>query len=133
MDRLRERLVIARQALATLQQALREPKSQIVRDASIQRFEYTFEAVWKAAQLFLRVEESLEVGSPKAVIRATLQVGILSEEQARTSLRMADDRNLTVHTYNESLAESIYSRLSGYAQVMALWLESLERRCSKEG
>lgn len=50
MERYRERLTIARQALDTLDEvlAIAEP-SQIVRDAAIQRFEYTLEAVWKAA------------------------------------------------------------------------------------
>ncbi len=107
MERLKERLAVAPQALETLLQVLREPKTPIVRDASIQRFEYTFEAVWKAVQLFLRTVESLEVASPKAAIRASLQVGLLTEEQSRAALRMADDRNLTVHTYNEALAEAI--------------------------
>jgi hypothetical protein len=34
------------------------------RDASIQRFEYTCEAVWKTAQLYLRNFENLELASP---------------------------------------------------------------------
>ncbi len=128
MERLKERLAVAPQALETLLQVLREPKTPIVRDASIQRFEYTFEAVWKAVQLFLRTVESLEVASPKAAIRASLQVGLLTEEQSRAALRMADDRNLTVHTYNEALAEAIYSRLPAYGAVMDHWLTAMSGR-----
>ena len=126
MDRLKERLSIARQALETLLEVLKEPRTRIVRDASIQRFEYSFEAVWKAAQLYLRTVESLEVGSPKAVVRAGLQLGLLNERQTRTALEMADDRNLTVHTYNEELAEKIYSRLGGYAALMDHRLRAME-------
>ena len=37
-------------ALKTLQAILKEPYSLIVRDATIQRFEYTFEALWKFIQ-----------------------------------------------------------------------------------
>ncbi len=107
-----ERLVIARKALQSLVDILREPKSDVVRDAAIQRFEYTFEAVWKAAQLYLRTVESLEVGSPKAAIRASRQAGLLADEETRHALAMADDRNLTVHTYNEALAERIYASLA---------------------
>ena len=55
-----------------------------------------------------------------------MQVGLLDEEQARTALQMADDRNLTVHTYNESLAEKMYSRLPGYATVVDRWLHAME-------
>ena len=98
MERLRERLSIARRAWTALDQILREPKTSIVRDTTIQRFEFTFEAVWKAAQLYLREVESIEAGSPKSAIRACRQVDLLQEDQARTALRMADDRNLTVHT-----------------------------------
>jgi len=36
------------------------------RDASIQRFEYTYEAVWKAAQLYLRNRENLELPSHRS-------------------------------------------------------------------
>lgn len=128
MARVNERFSIAWQVLGTLRETLQEPKNRIVRDASIQRFEYTFEAVWKAAQLYLRSEESLESGSPKGVIRASLQAGLLKEEQARTGLQMADDRNLTVHTYNEALAEAIYARIGGYAELMDCWLRAMEER-----
>jgi len=41
-------------ALKTLEDILKEKKSGIVRDATIQRFEYTFEAMWKALN-FLKI------------------------------------------------------------------------------
>ncbi len=62
-ERTKERLEVARRALASLQAlplgGSDEPaeegcgkniEADIVRDAAIQRFEYTFEATWKAAQ-----------------------------------------------------------------------------------
>ena len=116
---------MARKALATLAEVLQEPKTPIVRDAAIQRFEYTFEALWKAAQLHLKVSESLETGSPKSAIRASMRVGLLTEEQTRVALQMADDRNLTVHTYNEELAEAIYSNIPAYTSLMGSWLEAM--------
>ncbi len=130
MERLKERLAIARQALGTLREILDEKKTHIVRDATIQRFEYTYEAVWKAAQLFLRIQEGMETGSPKSSIRDSLQVGLLTDQQAQTALRMADDRNLTVHTYNEALAEAIYSRVAPYADLMEVGIQRMEGRLS---
>jgi nucleotidyltransferase substrate binding protein (TIGR01987 family) len=127
LERLKERLAIARQTLRTLSEILSEPKTSIVRDAAIQRFEYTFEAVWKAAQLYLRSVESLDAGSPKAAIRASRQAGLLSDEQARSALEMADDRNLTVHTYNEALADRIYLAIHGYAPLLDAWVSAMER------
>jgi nucleotidyltransferase substrate binding protein (TIGR01987 family) len=127
VDRLSERLTVAAQALATFRQALREPKTPLSRDASIQRFEYTYEAVWKAAQLFLRTAENLDLASPTSVTRACFQAGLLTDEDGRQALNMARDRNLTVHTYNEQLADQIYSRLAAYADVIERWLSAMHR------
>ncbi len=125
MDRLNERLAIARKALVTFREALREPVTPMNRDASIQRFEYTYEAVWKAAQIYLRVSESLEFASPSSVTRGCFQSAVLNEDQARMAFDMARDRNLTVHTYNEDLANQIYSRLAAYAGLMDQWLAAM--------
>ena len=126
MERLRERLEVARRALATLSELVGESDvSPIVRDAAIQRFEYSHEAVWKAAQRFLTVVEGIQTGSPKQTVRESRSVELLGSEAARTALAMADDRNLTVHTYNEALAEAIYNRLPGYSQLMDHWLTAM--------
>jgi len=132
LERLRERLRVARRALGTLVEALQEPKTTMNRDASIQRFEYTYEAVWKAAQTYLRVAENLEMASPTTVSRGCFRAGVLNEDETRTALRMARDRNLTVHTYNEELAEAIYSRLREHAELMERWLQAMERRATEE-
>ena len=127
MERTRQRLAVARRALGTLQELIGEElSSTIVRDAAIQRFEYTFEAVWKAAQSYLREAEGLVVGSPKGVVRLSLQVGILDADDARLALAMSDDRNLTVHAYNEAIAEAISQRLAGYARLAERWLNAMD-------
>ena len=48
---------------------------------------------------------------------------LLTEDQSRLAMVMVDDRNLTVHTYNEELAQRIYANLKGYADFMADWLK----------
>lgn len=128
MEPLNQRLRVAGRALASLRKILSEQKSDVVRDAAIQRFEYTFEAVWKTAQLYLRHREGLDLASPKSVIRGFGQVGLLQEGQVQLALAMADDRNLTAHTYDESLAEAIYSRLPIYARLMDEWLEWMSKK-----
>lgn len=65
MDQLARRIGVARKALGTLQALLGREADDVVRDAAIQRFEYTFEAVWKAAQRFLLDVEGIQVASPK--------------------------------------------------------------------
>ena len=127
MERLKERLRVARRALGTLLEVLREPRTPIVRDACIKRFEYTYETVWKAAQAYLGVVENLDMASPTAVARACFRAAILTEDEARGVLRMAQDRNLTVHTYDESLADEMCSRLPEHARLMERWLDSIEQ------
>jgi len=130
LERLKERLAIARRALATLFDALSQIKTDMNRDASIQRFEYSFETTWKAAQAYLRVVENLQLASPTAVARQCFQSSLMSEEQSRTALKMVADRNLTVHTYDEELAEQIYSRLPMYARLMKEWLDAIEHKAA---
>lgn len=132
MARTQERLAVARKALGTLQALpLTETVSDVVRDAAIQRFEYTFEAAWKAAQQYLLDIEGLEAVSPRSAIRASFQVKILDEEATRRALMMVDDRNLSVHTYNEALAEAIFTRLDEHAQSIAAWLGAMERNAEQ--
>lgn len=134
MERLTERLKDAHSALSRLNEVLSiETPSSIERDATIQRFEFTFEALWKAVKEYLYTIEGLDVASPKGVIRSCRELGILDEHEATLALVMADDRNLAVHTYNESLAAQIYSRIKVYSSLMRDWLGEMERRVRREG
>lgn len=128
MERLVQRIQMARRALAMLQELtpIASPTS-VERDAAIQRFEYSTEACWKAAQSALSVQFGLELASPKSVIRASVQNGLLTEAAARLAMDLVDDRNLTSHTYNEALAQAIWSRLPTHLSVLQQWMMALER------
>jgi nucleotidyltransferase substrate binding protein (TIGR01987 family) len=128
MDRLQERLRTADQTLKTLQDVLSLPFSEIVRDAAIQRFEYSFEAVWKAAKQYLKETEGIETGSPKGVIRACFTSGILDENLAELALQITDERNFSVHLYNETLAQELYHHLPLYADLMQKWVNAIKTR-----
>lgn len=125
MARLTERIGTARRALATLEELAGEPEGKIVRDAAIQRFEYSFETVWKAAQAVLRERFGVELASPKPVVRASFENGLLTEDEAREALAMVDHRNLTAHTYNEALADEIHAAIPGYRRLLRAWIERL--------
>lgn len=126
MDRLGFRLAEARRALGTFEElASRRERSTVERDAAIMRFAYTFEAVWKVAQLYLHEREGLDVGSPKQAVRSSRRVGVLSDEQAELALRMADDRNLVVHVYRDAVARDLELRLASHALLLAAWLDAM--------
>ena len=132
MDRLSQRIQMAHRALATLQElALLAAPTTVERDAAIQRFEYSTEACWKAAQSVLSIQFGLELASPKSVIRASAQNALLTESDARLAMDLVDDRNLTAHTYNEALAQAIWSRLPTHLSILQRWLATLERAIAK--
>ena len=127
MGRAGERIKSAEKAFAAFHEVMQiNSPTAIERDAAIQRFEFTFEAVWKAAKEVLYDREGIDAASPKGVIRSSREVGLLTEVQTVTALGMVDDRNLTVHTYNEKLAIDIYSRLKSYLALMEVWIQTLK-------
>ena len=132
MERVKERLRVARQALATLQElATKSSLSTVERDAMIQRFEYTFETVWKSAQTYLRVVEGITANSPKSAVRFSWQTGLLDEKTTSIALQMCEDRNMTVYTYNEKIASSLAFQIREYSRVLQMWLTAMENRISE--
>ena len=132
MDRLNERLDIARKALASFKElAVAAHEDAIQRDAAIKRFELAFEAVWKAAQRAAQDAGKGPVGSPKTCIRWCREDGLLSEEDAESALRLVGDRNLATHTYALKLAVELDSRLPAHATLLGRWLEAIERRAGE--
>lgn len=105
-------------ALGTLKEITETSYTVIVRDATIQRFEYSFEIFWKFLKEHLRVKEGIICNSPKSCFREAFNVKLLTEEETVTALEMTDDRNLTAHTYHEEVAEEIYRKIKGYYELM---------------
>ena len=126
MEKLELKYQDAARAFKTLQDILKEPYSVIIRDAAIQRFEYTFEALWKFLQTYLHDKEGIAANSPKAVFRELLPLGFLTEDEVAGFLEMTDSRNDTVHTYKEIVAQMIYSRIPGYAARMEKIMKKFE-------
>ena len=104
--------------LELVPQYLENKENIILRDAMIQRFEYSTEAFWKYLKAYLSIEHNLSANSPREVIRTGLTAKLYSEEISKELLQMLDDRNLTSHTYVEELAETISGRIPSYCMVM---------------
>lgn len=127
MERLTERYRLAIRAFGKFHElAIRDTLSEIERDALIQRFEFSFELIWKCAKAYLYVQDGIDAASPKKVIRACREIGLLDEAETEQALKMVDDRNLTTHTYDETFVESLISRFPVYDKVMHSWLEKLK-------
>jgi nucleotidyltransferase substrate binding protein (TIGR01987 family) len=97
-----------KKALEKLKEALALDKTDIVRDSIIKRFEFTVELSWKALQRFLSISGISEVLTPKNVFREGSRLGLVDDPEAW--IRFVDARNLSSHTYKESLAEEVCAR-----------------------
>jgi len=78
----------------------------IQRDSLIQRFEFTFEAMWKLLQRIAETE-GLDVASPRKALQAALASGLIDPDDETNAWEMIRNRNLTVHTYDEELATEV--------------------------
>ncbi len=115
-----------KKALISLEEALRQEKSTIIRDSVIKRFEYTFELAWKSSKTSLLEQFGVEVFAPKECFRALRTQNLMQDEETEVLLKMTDDRNEVIHTYNEELAESLYRVIqTRYARLLRKLFEQL--------
>ena len=101
-------------ALSSLDIAIKrskaDPKDKEIRDAVIQRFEYSFELTYKFLKRVLERESAnphqIDQMSYKDLLREAAEKGFEINFDSWVIYR--DQRNLTSHTYNEAKAESVY-------------------------
>ena len=104
-------------AFTRLQQAAGRVVDDLDRDGVIQRFEFTFELLWKTAKIFLEYE-GFRCAGPRSCIKEGVRREILSEGEVL--LDMLEDRNKTTHIYDEHTAEEIFERIKNkYVPVIA--------------
>ena len=92
-------------ALARLHEVLLLDETGVVRDALIQRFEFTFETAWKSAYRWLRARGADVSEEAFAVLPRAFANRLVSDEGAWNQMRKM--RNLTSHTYHEPLAVEV--------------------------
>ena len=98
-------------AISRLAEALKQPETEFIRDAAIQRFEFCFELAWKTIQLVARLEGQ-DCTSPRTAFAVAWQNRWLTEETIW--LDMLEERNRTSHTYHEATAKEVFNNLPGY-------------------
>jgi nucleotidyltransferase substrate binding protein (TIGR01987 family) len=110
-ERFSERKAEVAKAANRLCEAVEQPESALLRDAVIQRFEFTFELVWKSLKLYLE-RQGLDCGGPRPTFKKAFTEGLInSPDEADVWLRMLEDRNLTSHAYDEALSIRIYQHI----------------------
>ena len=92
-------------ALKSFEEILTQPSNKFIIAGVIQNFEFTFELAWKSMQRYLRIQ-GVETASPNQVLRAAYKEKIILDLELW--LTFLKKRNLSVHTYNEDVAEEVY-------------------------
>jgi nucleotidyltransferase substrate binding protein (TIGR01987 family) len=121
-----------RQALATLDEALAArasaPEDKFIRDACIQRFEYSYELVHKMLRRYLAESEPAvhEMSFPR-LIRLGYERGLLAESwDIWTTFR--DARNATSHAYDEAKANQVAEKIPAFAAAARFMASQIEAR-----
>ncbi len=113
-------------ALLKLEEITVLSETEIIRNATIQRFEFTFELGWKALRTYLSEVHGIVCNSPKKCFREGLTLDLYDATVTEQLLLMVDDRNETTHTYNENTAQKIYENIvNQYGGLLRLLLEKI--------
>lgn len=99
-------------AIASLDLALQQEKNEFIRDAVIQRFEYSYELCWKTLRRYLVEQTGSKEFNIKDCFREAGKQGLISNVDHWFEYHKA--RNLTSHTYNESTAEDTYTSAANF-------------------
>lgn len=118
-----------KQSLERFQEILGEEKTVANRDSAIKRFEFTVELAWKTVQKFLR-EQSIVCRSPKECFKEAFRFGLVLDDSHW--IEMFEDRNKTVHTYNEKFADEVCERMPQYLELLTALKNELESAISRQ-
>lgn len=114
-------------ALARLDEVLRVNEDEFIRDALIQRFEFTYEMAWKTMHRFLVGQGERVAAKAWDVLPLARQALLIDDAEAWDQLRKY--RNDLSHEYNEARSAEVaaFVRTRGIAALHAL-RDELRRR-----
>ena len=119
------------QALSSLIRALsrsaKDPSDLEVRDACIQRFEYTYELCIKLIKRYIEQEmplsQQIDRLNYRDLVRVAFEIGLIQDVDKWFQYREA--RNQTSHAYDENKAQTVYQVLPEFAIQATFLLEQL--------
>ncbi len=113
-QRLIDRIKDFNNAVNALEQACKKDLitdyEDIIRDAIIQRYEFTFELAWKCLKDILE-QEGIEfsIGSPKEALKNAFKYNLIDDGDIW--LQMLDSRNQISHLYDEEKSKEIENNI----------------------
>ena len=82
-------------------------------DATIQRFEFTYELSWKLMKAYLNYL-GIEANNPRAAVRESAKQNLIQDNDVSQWLEMIEKRNLTSHTYHKKMALTVYAHIQSH-------------------
>lgn len=107
-------------ALESLEKALKAPKNDLARDATILRFEFCVELSWKCAKKHMGTAST----APKQIVREMAQNDMITDVEIW--IESINQKNLSSHTYNEELAEKVYEFAKSFAPYIKQLLNKMK-------
>ena len=102
---------------------------EIIKKGIIQSFEVTHELAWKLMQDFLAYEGETELYGSKSATRLAFNRGMITEGDVW--LEMVKSRNLTVHTYDDSLVTLEFEKIvKHYLPLFIAFKHKMEKLCN---
>src|SRR3989344_3878419 len=98
-------------ALKSLKKGFDGAKDDLDRDGVIQRFEFTFELLWKVIQDYAKYK-GLETASPRDAFRVAGDLGLI--DNPTIWFDFLKDRNLTTHIYSKEDTVKIFSHIPSF-------------------
>lgn len=114
-------------AIDRLKEVMSHPdvnNNTFMRDAAIQRFEFTIELFWKILKKILFYEK-IEATTPRDTLSKAYQYQFIDDEAVW--LDMLDNRNNTSHAYKEEAAQIIFEHIKSYVPVFEATYQKLKR------
>ena len=112
-------------ALQSLVLVFKEKENAITRDAAIQRFEYTFELSWKVLKRYFKINNNLEIFNVKDIFREAGKQGLIGKVEKW--FEYLEARNLTSHTYDENIAEKVYTKAKEFEKDAVFLCQQLKK------
>ena len=83
--------------------------SDLEKEGLIKRFEYSYELAWNVMKDYLEFQGNTDIKGPRDAIRAAFKVNLI--EDGEIWMDMIRSRQLTAHTYNQAVAEDIFTKI----------------------
>lgn len=112
-----------KKATISLKEAIELKPTRIHKDATIQRFEFSFELAWKSIQAFIR-DQGFDCKSPKSCLRMAATLDLIKDIEAWFEYLKA--RNFIAHVYSENLADKIYKKALKFPKDLEILLKNLK-------